>query len=87
MGTCSANLYKNSTDTKVTLTLQPIDRKATFTIDATDVRSKDASGGTVAVNKLPIGEKGFVSFTTLVLVCYTLQISTGYSTSARSIIS
>ena len=58
MGTCSANLYKSSADTKVTLTLQPIDKKATFKIDQTNVTIKTSSG-TVAVNKLPIGEKVF----------------------------
>ena len=78
MGTCSANLYKSSSDTKVTLTLQPIDKKATFTIDSTDVTATTDSGSTVAVNKLPIGEKAFVPFTVLLLVYYALQISTGY---------
>ena len=67
MGTCSANLYKSSSDTKVTLTLKPIDKKATFKIDKTDVTSKTDSGDKVAVNKLPIGEKAFVSFTALLL--------------------
>ena len=82
MGTCSANLYKVSSSTTVTLTLKPIDKKVTFKIDKSD------SGDKVAVDKFPIGEKALVPFTAaLLLVYYMLQISMGYSISTRSIVS
>jgi hypothetical protein len=81
MGTCSANVYKVSSEAKVTLTLTPIDKKATFDIVDNDVTSKDSAGATVKANKLAIGEKAFGPFTALRLVYYMFQISTEYSIS------
>ena len=59
MGTSSATLYKNSTDTKVTLKLKPIAKKATFYITDDDVTklATTGDGKTVKAKALPIGEK------------------------------
>ena len=72
MGTCSANLCKGYSDTEVTLTLKPIDKKVTFDLDEQDVE----------VDEFAICEKVFVPFMALCLVYYMLQISTGYSISS-----
>ena len=79
MGTCSANLHKISGNNKVTLTLEPIAKEASFDIDERDVRD---AGDTVEANHLAFSEKVFVPFTVLGLVYYMLQRSTGYSTSS-----
>ena len=81
MGTCSANLCKDYSDTEVTLTLKPIDKEVTFQLDEQD------AGETVEIFELAIGEKVFVLFMALCLVYYMLQISTGYSISSGSVIS
>ena len=88
MGTCSANLHKSSTDTKVTLKLKPIAKKATFNITDDDVTKLTTTGDgkTVKAKELPIGEKAFVPFTALHLVYYMLKKPTGYSISSRSVI-
>jgi hypothetical protein len=57
MGTCFANVYKVSSEAKVTLTLKPIDKKATFDIVGNDVTTKDDE--IIEANMLPIDEKGF----------------------------
>lgn len=67
MGSCSANIYKISTETQVTLTLKPINKKVTFNIDKSDIINQK-----VKVNQLDIGEKSFVPFMVLCLVCYML---------------
>jgi hypothetical protein len=59
MGTCSANVYKVSSEAKLTLSLEPIDKKATLDIVDNDVTTKDDDGETIKANRLPIGEKAF----------------------------
>lgn len=56
MGTCSAKLYKLSSETEVTLTLKAIDKEVIFGVDKSDLIDQN-----VKVNELPIGEKSFVS--------------------------
>ena len=73
MGSCSANVYKVSSSTKVTLTLKPVAKKVTFDISDDDVTTSKKA------NELPISEKAFVPFTVLLLAYYMLQKPTGYS--------
>ena len=55
MGTCSANMFKISTEKQAIITLQPIDKKVTFDIDNTDVINTS-----IKADELAIGEKAFV---------------------------
>jgi hypothetical protein len=54
MGTSFANVYKVSSEAKVTPTLKPIDKKATF-----DIVGNTKDDETIIANRLPIGEKDF----------------------------